>query len=200
MGKAISHVGPDHIAEVNGRGVVSYISNNSWLEAGSHPVMRDHLLHAFDQIWIDNLHGNRLISERAPNGRTCETIFKRAGHSVGIKVGTAIGCMAKRGCSAERSLAEVSYRDVWGRPGTDESWGRAEEKRAALVESLAAADFAGLYQDVTPRRETRWVLIPGVSAPDYASWPALAERSSPLVELLATVRPAVVEQREVLIS
>jgi predicted helicase len=137
--------------------------------------MRDHLLHAFDQIWIDNLHGNRLISERAPNGRTCETIFKRAGHSVGIKVGTAIGCMAKRGCSAERSLAEVSYRDVWGRPGTDESWGRAEEKRAALVESLAAADFAGLYQDVTPRRETRWVLIPGVSAPDYASWPALPD-------------------------
>ena len=168
-------LGERRIAEINGRGVVSYISNNSWLEGGSHPVMREHLLLAFDQIWIDNLHGNRRISERAPNGRTCETIFKRAGHSVGIKVGTAIGCMVKKAESVPSAPAAAHYRDVWGRPGAEESWGRAEEKRNALVESLSTADFGGLYELLNPREQRRWVLVPGKSAADYASWPALPD-------------------------
>jgi predicted helicase len=47
-------------------GVVSFISNSSYLVGRSHPIMRESLLGHFDAIWIDNLHGNRIASERTP--------------------------------------------------------------------------------------------------------------------------------------
>ena len=56
-----------------GRGVVCYISNHSWVGDPSFVVLRQHLLQSFDKIWIENLHGNRKISEYAPDGRTSET-------------------------------------------------------------------------------------------------------------------------------
>ena len=40
-------------------GVVSYISNSSFLSGRSHPMMRESLLHSFDTIWIDNLNGDK---------------------------------------------------------------------------------------------------------------------------------------------
>jgi len=41
-------------ADVGKRGIVCLISNFSWLDGQSHPVMRKRFLDAFDQIWIDN--------------------------------------------------------------------------------------------------------------------------------------------------
>ena len=39
--------------------------------------MREHYLEAFDVVRIDNLHGNRIISEYAPDGsRTSETSLR----------------------------------------------------------------------------------------------------------------------------
>ena len=53
------------IAENTGRGVVCFISNYSWLDGLSFAGMRERLIEAFDGIWIDNLHGDRIISEYA---------------------------------------------------------------------------------------------------------------------------------------
>ena len=61
------------IAEKTGRGVVCFISNYSWLDGLSFTGMRERYLEAFDAIRIDNLHGDRIISEYAPDGRTSET-------------------------------------------------------------------------------------------------------------------------------
>jgi len=57
------------------RGIVCYISNYSWVHHRSHVLVRQSLLRSFDAFWIDNLHGNRHISEYGPDGRTSETIF-----------------------------------------------------------------------------------------------------------------------------
>ena len=54
------------IAEKTGRGIVCFISNYSWLDGLSFTAMRERYLEAFDAIRIDNLHGDRIISEYAP--------------------------------------------------------------------------------------------------------------------------------------
>jgi hypothetical protein len=98
------------IAEQEPRlGVVSFISNYSWVSEPSFVVMRKHLLDNFDRFWIDNMHGNRKNSEYAPDGRTSETIFASAGFSVGIQQGTVISVWAKSGRSTEQPT--VLYRD-----------------------------------------------------------------------------------------
>jgi hypothetical protein len=57
--------------------------------------MRESLLESFQRIWVDNLHGNRLASERTPQGESCETIFNVVGGGPGIKVGTAVVTLLK---------------------------------------------------------------------------------------------------------
>lgn len=66
-------------------GIVSFISNNSFLTGRSHPIMRRSLLGSFHEVWIDNLHGNRLASERTPWGASCETVFSVRGGGPGIR-------------------------------------------------------------------------------------------------------------------
>lgn len=40
-------------------GVVSFISNASYLTGRSHPLMRESLLRSFHEIWIDNTNGDK---------------------------------------------------------------------------------------------------------------------------------------------
>jgi REP element-mobilizing transposase RayT len=88
------------IAEHGGRGVVSFISNHSWVSDPSFVVMRRHLLDSFDRFWIENMHGNRKISEYAPDGRTSETVFATSGFSAGIQQGVVISLWVKLGQAA----------------------------------------------------------------------------------------------------
>ncbi len=100
------------IVEKTGRGVVCFISNYSWLDGLSFTGMRERYLEAFDAIRIDNLHGDRIISEYAPDGRTSETVFALPGQSPGIKVGTSIALLSRsEALPAAAPLARVQYRD-----------------------------------------------------------------------------------------
>ena len=120
------------IVEKTGRGVVCFISNYSWLDGLSFTGMRERYLEAFDAIRIDNLHGDRIISEYALDGRTSETVFALRGQSAGIKVGTSIALLSRSGATADTSTGgRILYRDF--------HQARAEERRQALLESLAAA-------------------------------------------------------------
>jgi len=85
------------IAEISKQGVICYISNYSWLEGLSHTGMRERFLDVFNKTWIDNLHGDRIISEVAPDGKASNTIFAVQGNSAGIKVGTSIATMMING-------------------------------------------------------------------------------------------------------
>jgi len=67
------------------KGIICFISNYSWLDGLSHPGMRERFMEVFDEIKIDNLHGDRIISEYAPDGKTSETVFAMGGDTPGIK-------------------------------------------------------------------------------------------------------------------
>lgn len=113
------------IAEMGNRGIVCYISNYSWMHDPSYVVVREHLLGSFDRFWVDNLHGDRKISEYAPDGRTSETVFAISGFSPGIQPGVAVSLWVKKGKS-DRRPPVVLFRDDLNAAG-------ATERRQQLV-------------------------------------------------------------------
>lgn len=153
-------------------GVVSYISNSSFLSGRSHPIMRRSLLNSFDDIWIDNLNGDKyrtgkLIPVGLPGaGTRDDSIFTTDSDPRGIQPGTAVVTWLKR----RQKLAggrKVKYRDFWG---------SAQAKRAALLASLPAGKADGAapaYEDITPAAEGRWRLTPRVMEGGFEAWCAL---------------------------
>lgn len=123
-------------------GIVSFISNSSYLAGRSHPIMRESILGHFDAIWIDNLHGNRIASERTPWGQSCETIFNTGETGPGIKVGTCVSTFLKLNAPANRP-SKLYLRDFWG---------RAEKKREALLASLNLDSLTSAQQDAATKK------------------------------------------------
>ena len=152
------------IVEKTGKGIVSFISNYSWLDGLSFTGMRERYLEVFDRIWIDCLHGDRRISEYAPDGRTSETVFAIGGKSPGIKVGTAI-TLALRG-SPHGEAGRVLYRDF--------EQARAAERRAALLDSLDQTR-APAWLVLQPELALGLPFKPKPMTQDYLDWPLLTD-------------------------
>ena len=152
------------IAEKTKEGVVCFISNYSWLDGLSFPGMRQRYLDAFDIVRIDNLHGDRIISEYAPDGRTSETVFAIQGKSPGIRVGTAIAMLTK---SSRSTPNQVLYRDF------DQA--RAEERREALLASLDSPNQNGGYKTLPLRSRLGLPLKPTSVSDSWFDWPTLVE-------------------------
>jgi hypothetical protein len=166
-------------------GVVSYISNSSYLAGRSHPLMRESLCRSFHEIWIDNLNGDKyktgkVIPRGLPGeGTADQSIFSTEQDPRGVQVGTAITTMLKRR-AAGAGVATAHYRDFWG---------RAEHKRAALTASLSMREWAPgkiaevssgpagprPYQTFAPEERRRWKLIPYDAAGGFDDWFALED-------------------------
>jgi len=76
--------------EQAGRGIIGFITNNSYLSGLIHRGMRKKLLETFDEIHILNLHGSSRIGERAPDDTKDENVFD-------IQQGVAIALFLKYG-------------------------------------------------------------------------------------------------------
>jgi hypothetical protein len=148
------------------RGIVAFVSNYSWVSEPSFTVLREHLLNSFDKIWIENLHGNRKISEYAPDGRTSETIFAIAGYSPGIQQGVVTSLWVRKG--SEHKPTKILFRD-----DIDEA--RASDRRAQLLESLVAKKFDESYQRADPQNANRYSFWPSKICRQYYSWPRAIE-------------------------
>lgn len=156
-------------------GIVSFISNSSYLRGRSHPIMRESLLNDFDAIWIDNLHGNRIASERTPWGQSCETIFNTEEIGPGIKVGTCVSTLLKRGKPSGKP-ARVYIRDFWGRAAKKRkallasldlnSWTETQQKQAA-----EAPEGPRPYAEFPPSPKNGWKFAPSGKV-GYEDWPA----------------------------
>ncbi|HEU4323415.1 MAG TPA: type ISP restriction/modification enzyme [Roseiflexaceae bacterium] len=154
------------IVEGTRQGIVCFISNYSWLDGLSFTGMRERYLELFDTIWIDNLHGDRKISERTPEGLRSGPIFEVRGTAEGIQVGTAISMLLKRPGPASEG-ATVQYRDFHE--------GRAVDRRAALLASLSEPTLNERYAPLHP--------VLGLGLPfklrevgaQYLTWPLLPE-------------------------
>ena len=156
------------IAEKTGRGVVCFISNYSWLDGLSFTGMRERYLDAFDAVRIDNLHGDRIISEYAPDGRTSETIFALRGQSAGIKVGTSIALLSRSGIDTDTSgSGRILYRDF--------HQARADERRQALLDSLDDAGIDIGYSSVEPNLRLGLPFKPMAVSEHWFDWPTLPD-------------------------
>ncbi|MFQ5792084.1 MAG: N-6 DNA methylase, partial [Acidobacteriota bacterium] len=147
------------IAEMTGKGVACYISNFSYLGDPSFVVMRKQFLEEFDKSWFDCMNGDsretgKLTPERKPDPSVFSTEFNRQG----IRVGTAIGLLVRRGKRDKKPT--VRFRHFWG-----------VTKRADLVTSLGAQDFDAQYQPAQPSKSNRFSFRPSKVSQDYLSWP-----------------------------
>ena len=155
------------IVETTGQGVVCFISNYSWLDGLSFTGMRERYLEVFDAIRIDNLHGDRIISEYAPDGRTSETVFAIQGNSPGIKIGTAITMLSKFDGQVSTGDKEILYRDF------DQA--RANDRRRALLDHSEDRNIDTGYSAITPNLKLGLPFKPLAVSPEWHEWPALPE-------------------------
>ena len=88
-----------------GKGILGFITNNSYLSGVIHRGMRKKLLETFDEIYILNLHGSSRIGEKTPNGGKDENVFD-------IQQGVSIALYVKLEKPLEGKA--VHYADVWG--------------------------------------------------------------------------------------
>ena len=150
------------IAEGTGRGIVSYISNWSWLFLPSFVVMRERLLHSFDALWVDGMNGDsRETGKLTPEGLPDPSVFSTETNREGIRVGTAIATLVRHDGGHART-ARVAFRSFWG-----------TGKRAEVLESLDDPENGQRYQTLVPGPANGYVLRPALAGADYADWPAL---------------------------
>jgi len=91
------------------KGVLGFITNNSYLSGIIHRGMRRKLMETFDEIYLLNLHGSSRIGEKTPEGGKDENVFD-------IQQGVAIALFIKRsvGARPRRPAPRVFHADLWG--------------------------------------------------------------------------------------
>jgi hypothetical protein len=168
----------ERIGEEADYGVISYISNSSYLTGRSHPLMRRSLLSNFDAVWIDNLNGDKyrtgkIIPKGLPSaGTRDDSAFTTDMDPRGIQPGTAIVTWVKQvGERTKPSETKVLYRDFWG---------PAALKRQGLIASLPSGkppedSTVPDYDRVKPSQENRWRLAPKTVEGGFEAWPSLEE-------------------------
>jgi len=168
----------ERIGEAADYGVISYISNSSYLTGRSHPLMRQSLLSNFHAIWIDNLNGDKyrtgkIIPKGLPgSGTRDDSIFTTDTDPRGIQPGAAIATWLKCKCEPTKPTdTAVFYRDFWG---------TASLKRQGLLASLPTGSppkgsDVPIYELVTPSRENRWRMSPTMVEGGFEAWPGLDE-------------------------
>lgn len=97
-----------HYMEKNGKGVLAYISNNSFLDGVIHRQMRKSLLECFDKILIINLHGNTRRNEKSPDGTIDQNVFD-------IMAGVSINIFIKKDVFKSNKLGQIFYYDLYGK-------------------------------------------------------------------------------------
>ena len=152
------------VAEHGGRGVVSFISNFSYLGDPSFVVMRRRFLDEFDALWLDCMNGDsRETGKLTPAGKPDPSVFSTEWSREGIRVGTAIGLFVKRARTRKRGPV-VRFRHFWG-----------VTKRADLLETLDAKEFNAGYETASPKEQNRWSFRPTDVTSEYLTWPRVVE-------------------------
>jgi hypothetical protein len=154
------------IAEMTGRGVVSFISNFSYLTDPSFVVMRQRFLGEFDKLWLDCLNGDsRETGKLTPEGKSDPSAFSTEHNREGIRVGTAICVVVRKGRRERKAV--VRFRDFWG-----------ATKRQDLLASLAGRNINTAYTRAEPSKENRYSFRPENVSPEYTGWAKIPELSA----------------------
>ncbi len=151
------------IAEMTGQGVISFISNFSYLSDPSFAVMRQRFLAQFDRLWFDCMNGDsRETGKLTPDGQPDPSVFSTEYNREGIRVGTAVCVIVRK--PTRRKKPTVRFRHFWG-----------ANKRADLYESLKKRRFDAAYTPTSPSRDNRLSFRPGKVSDQYESWLKLVD-------------------------
>jgi len=153
-----------------GKGIVCFISNYSWLDGLSFTGMRERYLEVFDKIWIDCLNGDKYKTGKlTPDGDPDPSVFSTEKNREGIQVGTAVALLVRR--AGDRSSQNlVEFTDHWG-----------AKKLSELVARIDSSDSGGSVQ-WSPPNTLGLPFTPGTRDLAYLSWvrlPDLMPRSFP---------------------
>jgi len=96
-----------YFIEKNGEGILAFINNHSFLDNPTFRGMRWHLLTAFDEIYIIDLHGNTKKKEVCPDGSPDKNVFD-------IQQGVSVNLFVKTGKKKKQKLGEVFHYDLYG--------------------------------------------------------------------------------------
>jgi predicted helicase len=150
------------IVEGTGKGIVSFISNYSWLDGLSFTGMRERYLEVFDHVWIDCLNGDKYKTGKVtPDGKPDPSIFSTEFNREGIQVGTAITLLART--SPSQGAKSVRFRHLWGK----------EKRDLLLAESIG--ESVAKYDTVRPSMPLGLPFVPSRVGSEYLSWPLLPE-------------------------
>ncbi len=151
------------IAHQSGQGVVCFISNASYLSDPSFVVMREKYCREFDAMWFDSMNGDsRETGKLTPDGKPDPSVFSTEYNTAGIRVGTSIGLMVRRGTRAKQPT--VMFREFWG-----------SAKRDELLKSLRRKSFDRQYLKAKPAAQNRYTFRPSKVNKVYSAWPKLTD-------------------------
>lgn len=131
--------------DIAGSGVLSLITNHSYLDNPTMRGLRWSLLQSASRIDVLDLHGNSTKKEAAPDGSIDKNVFA-------IKQGVAIIALTRRGTPDART---VSHTDLWGSSRSKEDWLARHQLRtlsAVLVEP-GPDSYLFVPQDIDRRKE-----------------------------------------------
>jgi hypothetical protein len=157
------------IAEMTGQGVISFISNFSYLSDPSFAVMRQRFLTQFDKLWFDCMNGDsRETGKLTPDGKPDPSVFSTEYNREGIRVGTAVCVIVRK--PTRQKKPTIRFRHFWG-----------ANKRADLYDSLKKRRFDAAYTPTSPSHDNRLSFRSGRVSDQYESWPKIVN--------LCAVRP-----------
>ena len=169
------------IVEKSGEGVISFISNYSWLDGLSFTGMREKYLEVFDSITVDCLNGDKFKTGKlTPEGNPDPSVFSTESNREGIQVGTAIATLVRRSRREEAQTSkkkskslltssptgEIEFRHLWGR-----------DKRGELLATLNKP-LNKIYTRLKPPLEIGLPFLPMQTEAGYYKWPLLTEMFS----------------------
>ena len=157
------------IAEMTGKGVVSFISNFSYLGDPSFVVMRERFLSEFDKLWFDCMNGDsRETGKLTPEGAPDPSVFSTEQNREGIRVGTAISVMVRKDRAAQppSAVSQVRFRHFWG-----------VTKREDVLTTVKkeGEEFDAAYTAAKPCKENRYSFRPENVSAAYNAWPKLPD-------------------------
>ena len=136
-------------------GILALITNHSYLDNPTFRGMRQHLMQAFTDIYILDLHGNSRKKEVCPDGSKDENVFD-------IQQGVAIAIFLKD--PNADSPARVWHADMWG---------LRKAKEAYLAEQIRETITWTLLSPSSPM----YLFVPqaGALASEYEEYPKVAD-------------------------
>ena len=140
--------------ECTDTGILSFITNNTYIDGITHGLMRRSLGKTFDKIYILDLHGSITKREKCPDGSKDENVFD-------IRQGVAIGIFV--GQQRKADLATVFHADVWGL--RDSKYRRLSSSDALTTE----------WTRLDPQEENYFVPHSASKSAEYTSFPSLRE-------------------------